>query len=403
MSEKMKKLIEQRNAALAKARAILDAAEGRALTTEEQQQYDGHDQEIDRLNERIQAEERQEQREREMADSQNGDHNPARGRQPGGENRDEQNAREYRQDFITHLAGGGMSRRLVQDVPERRAILGMNITTPADGGVLAPTELERVLLDFGRENNVMRGLATVRSSNSNLDIPINTSKTVAYHTDEGADFTVSKPQFEKINMGAHKITALTVVTHEALEDAFLDLENWVRDDFGFAIADIEESDFTVGDGVKKARGVVLDASAGVTAASQTAITADELIDLVYSVAERYRRRASFMVNEAVIKAVRKLKTTDGQYLWQPGLQAGQPATLLGYRVVTNRYLAAPATGTVPALFGDFSAYRILDRRGLYFQRLSELYATSGQVGFLAYKRGDGRLLDVNAVKKLTMG
>lgn len=403
MNEKMKKLMELRAAALAKARAILDAAEGRALTTEEQQQYDGHDQEIDQLTARIRAEERQEQREREMAASANGDRNPASGRQPSGEDRGAQDAAEYRSQLVRYLAGGGIGDRLQRDVPERRAILGHNITTPADGGVLVPTELERVVLDFLHENNVMRGLATVRSAISNIEIPVTTAHVQAYHLDEGADFTASKAQFDKVPMGAHKIGALSVVTHEALEDVFIDLEGWLRDDFARAFARLEEEDFTNGDGTKKPRGVLLDATLGVTAASATAITSDELIELQESVPVYARSRATFMMSLPVLKLIRKLKTTDGQYIWQPGLQAGMPSLLLGSPVRLNEVMPAPGSGTTPIAYGDFSAYRILDRRGLFFQRLNEVYATSGQVGFLAYKRYDGRLLDVNAVKKLQMG
>ena len=144
MTERIRKLMEQRNAALAKARAILDAAEGRALTAEEQQQYDGYDQEIDQLTARIETEQRQEQREREMAGSANGDRNPAQGRQPGGETREAADAREYRGQLLQYLGGGSIGDRLIMDAPERRAILGVNITTPATGGVLAPTELERI-------------------------------------------------------------------------------------------------------------------------------------------------------------------------------------------------------------------------------------------------------------------
>lgn len=399
MNERIKKLMEQRNAALAKARAILDAAEGRALTAEEQGQYDGFDKEVDDLTARIMAEERQEQREREFAGSANGDRNPGV-RQPGGDGRSGGADPEYRSQWLGYIAGSGVGSRLVVDAPERRAILGVNITTPATGGVLAPTELERVVLDFSSELNVMRSLATLRTSMSNVEIPVTTGKTTAYHLDEGADFTKSTPGWDKISMGAHKIGALSVVTHEALEDIFVDVEGWLRDDFGRAFARLEEEDFTIGNGTKKPRGFLLDAAVGVTAAAAVAITADELIDLQHSLAQKYRKNARFMVSDAALKAVRKLKTTDGQYIWQPGLQAGVPGTLLGSPVLTNEFMAAPGANAKPIAYGDFSAYRILDRRGLFFQRLVELYAASGQVGFLAYKRYDGRLLDTNAVKVL---
>lgn len=402
MTEMIRNLMEKRSGALAKARAILDAAEGRALNAEEQKQYDEHDKEVDQLTARIQTEERQAQREQELSSSANGDKNPAAGKQPGGEERDNAVKREYRQELINFLAGNGIGKRLVTDAPERRAVLGVNIGAPTAGGVLAPEELERIVLDFTKEYNIMRGLASVRQSASNVSIPVNTGKTTAYHLDEGADFTASTPAWDKVSMGAHKIGALSVITHEALEDIFIDLEGWVRDDFARAFARLEEEDFTTGNGTKKPRGFMLDATVGTTAAAVAAITAEELIDLQHALAQQHRSRAVFVLSDTALKMIRKLKTGDGQYIWQPGLQAGVPSTLLGQRVLVSEFMEAPAATKKPVAYGDFSAYRILDRRGLFFQRLSELYATSGQVGFLAYKRYDGRLMDVNAVKVLQM-
>ena len=109
------------------------------------------------------------------------------------------------------------------------------------------------------------------------------------------------------------------------------------------------------------------------------------------------------MNDATVKLIRKLKTsTDGQYLWQPGLKEGAPDTLLARPLVTSGEMPLPTAGLQAIAYGDFKWYRILDRRGLYFQRLNELYATSGQVGFLAYRRYDAKLLDATAIQTLNM-
>jgi HK97 family phage major capsid protein len=108
-----------------------------------------------------------------------------------------------------------------------------------------------------------------------------------------------------------------------------------------------------------------------------------------------------VANDSTIKLVRKLKDTTNQYLWQPGLQAGEPDTLLGKPVYADPDMPAATTGLVSALFGDFSYYWIRDVNGIAFQRLNELYAENGQVGFRAYHRTDGKLLNTAAVKKLT--
>ena len=138
------------------------------------------------------------------------------------------------------------------------------------------------------------------------------------------------------------------------------------------------------------------------AASAAAITADELIDLVYSLKAPYRKRAIFLFNDQTIKAIRKLKDGNGQFLWQPGLQVGQPNTLLGYRYETSTHMPLIGAGAKPVLFGDMSSYWIADREGRSIKRLNELYAPTGQVGFLASQRVDGKLILPEAVKVLAM-
>jgi HK97 family phage major capsid protein len=203
-------------------------------------------------------------------------------------------------------------------------------------------------------------------------------------------------------MGAYKAGALSIVTNEAMQDMFIDLETWIRDDFGMAFAALEETDFVSGTGVKQPKGFLLDATKGVTAASSTAITADELIDLQHALKRKFRKNATWLMNDATIKLVRKLKDENGQYLWQPGLKEGQADTLLARPLVTSDEMPLPEAGKQAIAYGDFKWYRILDRRGLYFQRLNELYAVSGQVGFLAYRRYDAKLLDATAIQTLDM-
>ncbi|NCB35629.1 MAG: phage major capsid protein [Clostridia bacterium] len=410
MNERIRALMEKRASAVTSARALLNKAsnEGRDMTSEELGQYNGFDAEIDKLTADIQREERMAEREAQFAGSANGGNNPANRSQPGGAARaaeDRTSTPEYRQSLLSYLVTGESDGSVSFDRrnDETRSILGLSLTgVGATGGVLAPTALERVLLDFSAQHNVMRRLASVRSSNSDVEIPYSANRTVAYHLDEGADFTPSTPSFDKLSMSAYKTGALSVVTIEAMQDMFLDLENWIRDDFGVAFATLEETDFVKGTGDKQPRGFLLDATAAATAASATAISTDELIDIQHALKRQFRKNATWLMNDATLKIIRKLKTGDGQFLWQPGLQAGQPTTLLGRPVETSDDMDAAAAGKKAIAYGDFSWYRVLDRRGLYIQRLNELYATSGQVGFLAYKRYDAKLLDANAIQLLTM-
>ena len=139
-----------------------------------------------------------------------------------------------------------------------------------------------------------------------------------------------------------------------------------------------------------------------TAASTTAITADEVIDLFYSLRAPYRKNAIWILNDATVKAIRKLKNNNGDYLWQPALKDGDVPTILGKPYFTSQFAPTIEAGAKVMAFGDFSYYWIGDRQGISFKRLNELYAGNGQVGFLASKRLDGKLVLPEAIKVLQM-
>lgn len=141
---------------------------------------------------------------------------------------------------------------------------------------------------------------------------------------------------------------------------------------------------------------------GVTSASATAITADELIDLYHSLKEPYRKDAVWILNDSTVKAIRKLKDGNGQYLWQPGIKDGEENTILGRPYYTSAFVPSLAAGAKTVIFGNINYYWIGDREGITFKRLNELYAGNGQVGFLAYKRLDGKTVLPEAIKVLQM-
>ena len=193
------------------------------------------------------------------------------------------------------------------------------------------------------------------------------------------------------------------VSEELLNDSAFDLEGYFVSEFGRRIGNKEEEAFFTGNGSGKPTGILdgtAGADVGVTTTSASAITADEIIDLFYSLNVPYRKDAIWILNDSTLKAVRKLKDGTGQYLWQPALHEGSFDTLLGKRIFVSPYMPEIASGAKTVAFGDFKFYWIGDRQGITFRRLNELYAENGQVGFIASKRVDGKLILPEAIKVL---
>lgn len=298
----------------------------------------------------------------------------------------------YKEDFGCHLRG----KQLIHNV--------LSTTVDANGGYLVPTEFERQIVDALREQNIMRTLCKVITTESERKIPVAATHSVANWTAENAAFAESNPTFDQKTIDAYKLTDLIKVSIELLDDSAFDLEDYIANEFAYAFGAAEEQAFCVGTGSGQPTGLFTakGAQVGVTAASATAITADELINLVYSLKAPYRKNAKFLMNDATVSAIRKLKDSNGAYLWQPSIQAGQPDKLLGYDLYTSPFVPTAAAGALPVAFGDFKNYWIADRSGRTVQRLNELYSTNGQVGFVGTQRVDGKIILPEGIKLLKM-
>nr|DAR21915.1 MAG TPA: major capsid protein [Caudoviricetes sp.] len=274
----------------------------------------------------------------------------------------------------------------------------LQVGTDSEGGFLVPDEYEHTLVQALEEENKLRSLCKViRTSSGGRKIPLVASHGTASWVDEEGLIPESDDAFGQISLGAHKVASIIKVSDELLQDSVFDVESYIATEFARRVGDAEEAAFINGDGAGKPIGMLHETNgtaAGVTAASATAITADELIDLVYSLKAPYRKRARFLFNDQTIKAIRKLKDGNGQFLWQPG----QPNTLLGYNYETSTHMPIIGAGAKPILFGDFSSYWIADRDGRSIQRLNELYAATGQIGF----RVTQRLVQQEGMKCLAM-
>lgn len=368
-------LREKRAKAWDAAKAFLDShrTDKGTLSAEDDATYSRMEQDISDLGKEIARMERREALDAELNKPVN---HPITGK-PAGDQQTEKKGRasdEYKRNFWNAM-------RLQGNPYEIRNALQEG--TDSEGGYLVPDEYERTLVQALEEENVFRRLAKViQTSSGDRKIPIVTSHGSAAWLDEEDALTESD---------------------ELLNDSVFDLPSYISTEFARRIGAKEEEAFFVGDGSGKPTGIFAatgGAQTGITAASSTAITADELIDLFYSLKSPYRRKAVWVMNDSTVKAIRKLKDNQGQYLWQPSLTAGTPDTILNRPVYTSSYVPAIAAGAKTIAFGDFSYYWIADRQGRSFKRLNELFATTGQVGFMATQRVDGKLILSEAIKVL---
>jgi len=281
------------------------------------------------------------------------------------------------------------------------AVNALQIGTDSEGGYLVPDEYESALIEKLHDENIIRQYATViKSSNGDKKIPVVAGYGEATWTDEEAAYTESDDSFGVITLGAHKLTSIIKVSEELLNDSVFDLEQYISKEFVRRMAAAEENAFINGTGTGRPTGILQTAETGKTTAAAAAITADEVIDLYHSLRSPYRKNAVFIANDSTVKAIRQLKDSNGMYLWQPGLKEGQPDTLIGNRIISSAYMPEIGAGKKPILFGDISYYWIADRQGRTFQRLNELYAATGQVGFRTFQRVDGKLTLAETVKTL---
>ena len=290
--------------------------------------------------------------------------------------------------------------------PDRSITDALQIGTDSEGGYLIPDEFERNLLSGLEENNIFRTLANIiQTTSGDRKIPIVASHGSAAWVDEEGAYSESDDAFAQITLGAYKLGTMMKVSDELLNDSVFDLENYLSGEFARRIGNAEEDDFINGDGVGKPTGILAakgGADIGVTTSSGTAFTADDLINLYHSLLTPYRKKAVWLMNDSTVQFIRKLKDSNGQYLWQPSLVAGTPNTILGCPVMVSRYMPEIGAGNKAVAFGDFSYFWIADRQGRSFMRLNELFAAHGQVGFRGSQRVDGKLILPEAIKVMQM-
>ena len=281
----------------------------------------------------------------------------------------------------------------------------LQVGTDTEGGYLVPDEYEKKLISALEEENVFRPLATkIQTSSGDRKIPVITQKGEASWMEEEEAYSLSDDSFGQIALSAYKVGTAIKISEELLNDSVFDLPSYIAKEFARRIGAKEEEAFFIGDGKGKPTGI-FNATGGAedgTSTSTANITFDDVMELFYSLRSPYRKKAVWVLNDSTVKALRKLKDNTGNYIWSPSVQAGVPDTILNRPYKTSSYVPEIKAGNKYMAFGDLSYYWVADRQGRSFKRLNELFAMTGQVGFLASQRLDGKLILPEAIKTLTI-
>jgi HK97 family phage major capsid protein len=276
-------------------------------------------------------------------------------------------------------------------------------STDADGGILIPPSFEAGIIMNAFNEADVRPVCQAGPTGRDLVIFGSMAKpTVAWGSG-----TISKQNSSAggEKMSINDLRALITISSNTLEDAEANIIQELTLAFSMAVAEAEDDAFMVGTGVEQPSGIMK--TAGVlTRFKKTNVAAalydatyngvDVLISALYSLKKMYRRRAHFAMNSATEAGIRTLKDSNKNYLWQPPVQAGAPATLLGRPLLNPEGMDDIGANKYPIVVGDFSQYKIRDRRGLTVQRLNERYADDDEIGFIVKKRVGGRAVKAEA-------
>lgn len=402
--DKVKQLREERAKLVAEAQAIVKQEK---MTPEDEKKFDAIMADVDAKKVEIDRIERVLDAERELSQ---------RVEQRAG--REQISKDEAKQKEVTDVKvfnkwlRGGMEaldrdeRAIMQrsHVPSIQAAQSVGTTTA--GGFLVPQSfsdrLEVALKFFGGILNE----ADIIETGDGADMPwptVNDTAQVGAILAENATITGQDITFGSVTLKAYMYTSkLIAVSYQLMQDSFASVDNLVADLAGQRLGRILNQHLTTGTGSAQPNGVVTAATLGKTGTTgqTTSVIYDDLVDLIYSVDKVYRAGSKFMAADSSIKVIMKLKDTQNRPLWQPSVQAGQPDMLMGYPIVVNNDVATMAANAKSILFGDFKRYKVRRAKGVSLLRLNERYADNLQVGFFAFMRVDGNLIDAgtNPVK-----
>ena len=394
MSE-LRKLNDARNKAIAAFRAIQDKAaeEGRELNAEEEVSWQEANADCDALDVRMQRvielEERSAAADKAMA---------LYGDDP--EPEDSEPKPPSIEAELRKLAAGEI--RSVDVMPERR-----DLTTSADSSIVPTSFYDQLVEHLVEASGVMTAGATVLNTASGeaMTVPVTTAHSSGSLISEGNAITESDPTFAARTLNAYKYAALIQVSSELVADTGVDLLGYLSNEAGRAVGLAAGAHFATGTGSSQPNGIVTASTLGATGdtGESGAASADNLIELFYSVIGPYRMNGAWLMDDTTIGNVRKLADTTGQYLWQPGLALDRPDSLLGKPVFSDPSIAVEAIDAKSIIFGDISRYFVRLAGGVRFERSDDYAFNTDLVSFRAILRADGELADQTGAVKHFVG
>lgn len=371
------------------------ATEARDFTAEEQQQWDRMDADMASLKAQIDREERLLSMGKDLGQALP---TAAAGQEAGGQ----ANKEEYRNAFWSWARHGQDGLDAEQRGLLRAGYVDMraqSVGVPTAGGFAVADEDMRGIVDAMKFYGGMRQAGcTVITTETGADLPFLTGDDTSNSGEQlGENQQVNEKDFDfgQIVLRAYVYSSKLVrVPYTLLQDAGFPLESWLQNKLGERLGRILNSKFTTGSGAATPQGIVTGSTyCGTTTASATAATYAELVDLEMSVDAAYRQRARWMFGDTTLKNLKKLVDGASRPLWLPGIAVREPDTLMGYPYTVNSDMPTMTASQKAVLFGDFSAYYIRDVQGVTLVRLQERYADYLQVGFMAFSRHDGALID----------
>jgi HK97 family phage major capsid protein len=402
VSELIKRLQERRANVWEQAKELLDTAETekRDLSGEEEAKYQALNADLDKIDARVKDMADAEQRAKDADDAFASllAKPQTQVRQAGEEN--------------TELRQFLRGERRAYDIRPEGKVNFRDLTkgTATAGGNTVPTTFYNQLVAHLIEvSGIMMAGPTVlnTATGESIEVPVTTAHSTAAITAEGNAISESDPAFAKRTLGAYKYGVLVQASTELLTDSGVDLEGYLAMQAGRALGNAFGAHAITGTGSSQPTGVVTSASTGKTGGTTVsgAFTADDLIDLFFSVIGPYRNSPScgWLMRDATMAAARKLKDDNGQYLWQPSLQLGVPDTLLAKPVYTDPTVAAVALSAKSVVFGDFSQYFVRLAGGIRFERSDDFAFNSDLTTFRAILRADGLTVDQTGAIKVFAG